>query len=137
VQREILHKNGAKRERAFHGYLTDFFRPAEPEAALNGKNLTMITCPFRRLRCRNIRRPDRFFFFSSGVAIYAGAQSAIHQIYAALLMITSVLGLVILAIGIGAATIRAVILNGQQQASSERRMLADALLAVAENRRAA
>jgi hypothetical protein len=52
-------------------------------------------------------------------------------------MITSVLGLVILAIGIGAATIRAVILNGQQQASSERRMLADALLAVAENRRAA
>jgi hypothetical protein len=78
-----------------------------------------------------------FFCFSSGVAIHAGAQSAIHQIYAALLMITSVLGLVILAIGIGAATIRAVILNGQQQASSERRMLADALLTVAENRRAA
>jgi hypothetical protein len=78
-----------------------------------------------------------FFSFFGGVTIYAGAQSAIHQIYAALLMITSVLGLVILAIGIGAATIRAAVLNGQQQASSERRMLADALLAVAENRRVA
>ena len=75
--------------------------------------------------------------FLSGVAIYGAGKSAIHEIYAALLMITSVLGLVILAIGVGAATIRRVIHDGQQEASSERRMLADALRAVAENRRVA
>lgn len=78
-----------------------------------------------------------FLSFFSGVTIYSVAKSAIHEIYAALLMITSVLGLVILAIGIGAATIRGAILQGQQQASSERRMLAEALRAVAENQRAA
>src|SRR5438552_2853896 len=78
-----------------------------------------------------------FSSFLSGVAIYGAAKSAIHEIYAALLMITSVLGLVILAIGIGAATIRNAILRGQEQASSERRMLADALRAVAEHRRIA
>jgi hypothetical protein len=76
-----------------------------------------------------------FFSFLSGVAIYSRAKSAIHEIYAALLMITSVLGLVILAIGIAAATIRNAILRGQEQASSERRMLADALRAVAEHQR--
>jgi len=68
------------------------------------------------------------------VAIYGAAKSAIHEIYAALLMITSVLGLVILAIGMGAATIRGTIPRGEQQASSERRMLADTLRAVAEQR---
>ena len=46
-----------------------------------------------------------FISFLSGVAIYGAAKSAIHEIYAALLMINSVLGLVIFAIGIGAATI--------------------------------
>jgi hypothetical protein len=50
-------------------------------------------------------------------------------------MITSVLGLVIMAIGVAAATIRNAILRGQEQASSERRILADALRAVAEHQR--
>jgi hypothetical protein len=78
-----------------------------------------------------------FFSFLSGVVIYGAAKSAIHEIYAALLMINSVLGLVILAIGIGAATIRGTILRGQHEASSERRMLAEALRAVSEQRRVA
>jgi hypothetical protein len=73
--------------------------------------------------------------FFSGVTIYTVAKSAIHEIYAALLMITSVLGLVILAIGVSATTIRRAILSSQQEASDERRMLAAALHAVAERRR--
>jgi hypothetical protein len=67
------------------------------------------------------------FSFLSGIAIYDAAKSAIHEIYAALLMITSVLGLVILAIGVGAATIRRVIHDGEQQASSERQRCARAI----------
>jgi hypothetical protein len=78
-----------------------------------------------------------FGSFLSGVAIYGSAQSAIHEIYAALLMITSVLGLVIMAVGIGAATIRSAIIQADDRASSERLMLAQALKDVGEHRRAA
>jgi hypothetical protein len=62
--------------------------------------------------------------FLSGVAIYGSAKTSIHEIYAALLMITSALGLVIMAIGIGAATIRDAIAKNRQQATSDERELA-------------
>jgi hypothetical protein len=72
--------------------------------------------------------------FFGAIGTYAAAQSAIHQIYASLLMITSVLGLLILAVAVGAATVRDGIVKGQERASTERRMLADALRLVAEHR---
>jgi hypothetical protein len=76
-----------------------------------------------------------FFSFVSGMAIYGTAKSAIHEIYAALLMITSVLGVLILAIAVGADRICSEIRDSTEQASSERRMLAEAIRTLADHRR--
>jgi hypothetical protein len=46
-----------------------------------------------------------------GIGIYAVATNAIQQIYAALLMITAVLGLVMAAVSAGAATIHDALLR--------------------------
>jgi hypothetical protein len=61
-----------------------------------------------------------FFSFMGGVTIYSIAKSSIHEIYAALLMITSALGLVICAVSIGAATIRSAIIDAREVSTAER-----------------
>lgn len=61
-----------------------------------------------------------FVSFMSGVTIYSVAKSSIHEIYAALLMITSALGLVICAVAIGAATIRSAVVAAMELATAER-----------------
>ena len=67
----------------------------------------------------------------SGVGIYAIATNAIHQIYAALLMITAVLGLVVVAVAAGAATIRDALVQ-ERQGSRENELRISALQAVAD-----
>jgi hypothetical protein len=78
-----------------------------------------------------------FGCFVSGMGVYGASKSAIHEIYAALLILTSVLGLVIMTVAAGAAVITGAIRRTQDEATVDRRKLADALRAVAEYRRAA
>src|SRR5437588_11429056 len=68
-----------------------------------------------------------FGSFLSGAAIYTVAKSSIHEIYGALLMITSVLGLVVAAIGTAAVTIRRAILDEHNYAVAQRTAIVEAL----------
>jgi hypothetical protein len=74
--------------------------------------------------------------FLSAIGIYTNAANAIHQIYAALGMMTAVLGLLILAVAAGAAVIQQEIRETHRGASAERRKLAEAMRLIAEHRRA-
>jgi hypothetical protein len=68
----------------------------------------------------------------SGVGIYTVATNAIQQIYAALLMITAVLGLVMVAVAAGAAAIHDALLQYRQAASQQNGLLISALQAIAD-----
>ena len=71
----------------------------------------------------------------SGILIYIFAENAIHQIFATLLTMTGILGLVVVAVTVGASAVRASIRAAAEQASAERKALANAVLAVAEYKR--
>ena len=66
-----------------------------------------------------------------GIGTYQMASTSIHQIYAALLMITSALGLVVVAVSVGAATIHDALVKSRESASQEHQQLIGILKAPA------
>jgi len=66
-----------------------------------------------------------------GIVAYAVAKSAIHEIYAALLIVTGMLGLVVFAVAVGTDAIRTAVREAGDRASGERRNLAEAVKLVA------
>lgn len=78
--------------------------------------------------------------FFSGLGVYVDATTSIHQTYAAILMLMSMLGLLTMTVAISAAVVASSVRQASREAASDNRKVADkleALVFVAERRRVA
>lgn len=75
-----------------------------------------------------------FVSFMSGVVIYSAAKSAIHEIYAALLMITAMLGLLMTTAAACAARLRRAIEDSEDTTAKELRAVAEGIRLIAAER---